>query len=88
MNRPYVWRRDFIAAKFIERRILEEAHGRPGFVFAGRTDEAIRKTRIREAIVELGIADNIIGTVAGKPETFRQCFERHYREPLRLPVSA
>ena len=88
MNRPYVWRRDFTAAKFIERRIVEEARGRPGFVFAGRTDEAERKRRIREAIVDLGIADNIIGTVTGKPETFRACFERHYREPLRKPVSA
>lgn len=83
MNRPYVWRRDFIAAKFIERRILEEAHGRPGFVFAGRTDEAIRKTRIREAILDAGLDQAIIGrSPSGKAETYSACFARFYGEPL------
>jgi hypothetical protein len=90
MNNHYVWRRDFTAVRFIEACIVKAARGRPGFspgfIFAGHTDECERKNRIRAAIIELGLADSIIGTVAGKPETYRACFERHYHESL-WPIS-
>jgi hypothetical protein len=42
-----------------------------------------RKQRVREAIIESGKEFVIIGAAPnGKPETYAQCFERHYREPL------
>lgn len=55
-----------------------------GHVFAGVTDRELRKQRFREAILEgrdeLAIA---VRGPGGKPETFRELYERHYREPLR-----
>lgn len=68
--------RDLSAEAFFERR-LREYCGR-GFVFNGVTDTAERKRRIREAILEHELADEIIGSRGGVAETFREAFERHF----------
>lgn len=56
--------------------------GQFGHVFAGVTDPALRKQRIREAIREGALENVIAGNRAGKPELFRDCFARLYGEAL------
>lgn len=56
-----------------------------GEVFAGVTDRAIRRERIRRAILELNLELAIAGRnpETGKPETFAEVFGRLYSRPLR-----
>lgn len=55
--------------------------GQFGHVFAGVTDPALRKQRIREAIREGNHDHNIAGRRAdGKIETFAEVFNRLYGE--------
>lgn len=51
-------------------------------VFSGVTDTETRKARMREAILERGIADAICGKRGGNVETFRAVFQRIYSEAL------
>ena len=51
-------------------------------VFSGVTDIATRKARMREAILERGLADAICGKRGGNVETFRAVFQRIYSEAL------
>lgn len=53
-----------------------------GHVFSGVTDTATRKARMREAIIERGIAEAICGKRAGRVETFSATFQRIYGEAL------
>lgn len=72
---------DFDAEAYIVRRLKE--HGKQ--VFAGVTNPTIRKERIRTAIIEGKMDCAVIGkSQTGKSETYRQLFERHFREPLYL----
>ena len=71
--------KDFDAEAFIVRRLAD--HGRQ--VFTGVTDPAIRRERIRQAILDGKLEAAIIGkNAAGKAETYSQLFERLYGEPL------
>jgi hypothetical protein len=51
-------------------------------VFAGITDAAERKARIRSGIIGAGLATVICGTKERKPVTYAQAFERLYGEAL------
>lgn len=51
-------------------------------IFAGETDPAIRRERIRRAIVNAELGDTPLGKHAGKIENYAQAFERLYGEPL------
>lgn len=54
-------------------------------IFAGASDHAIRRERIRAAIVEKGLAPVIVGRARdGKPLTYSQAFERLYGTPLHV----
>ncbi len=64
------------ADAYFARRLSE--HVGRGFVFAGVTDSAERRERIRKAIIDHRLSDVIIGSVNGKPQTYRQAFERAY----------
>ncbi len=56
-------------------------------ILAGATDEAMRRERIRSAIIECHLDQTIIGkSPSGKTATYAQCFERFYGEPLNPPV--
>lgn len=61
-----------------------------GEVFEGVTDRELRRERIHSAILKLGLELAIAGRnpETGKPENFRETFERAFREPLRLEVNA
>lgn len=57
-----------------------------GGVFEGITDPALRRERIRSAIVEQHLELAIIGKGrGGKAETFSQAFERLYGQRLARP---
>jgi hypothetical protein len=47
-------------------------------VFDGDTTPEIRRQRIREVIIEQQLPSVVIGRSAGRPETYRQVFERIY----------
>lgn len=53
-------------------------------IFDGLTDTLARKERIRQAVVEHGLADRPAGKANedGKPMTWRKLFERLYGERL------
>ena len=58
------------------------------FLFAiGFTNSEIRRERIREKILELGLADERLGNRAGQDETWRQAFERIYQHNLETGES-
>lgn len=61
------------------------------FLFLGYTDAAIRRERIREAILSRTLGDKRLGTNRdGVDETFRQAFERIYQHDLKTgdPIHA
>lgn len=70
----------FDAEEFFVKRLTD--HRRE--IHAGVTDPATRKQRIREAILAGGLDCTIIGRnpATKKPETYSQCYERIYGEPL------
>lgn len=69
----------FDAEAYFAKRLAD--HGKR--VFEGTTDPALRKARIRQAIIDSAMDCTIIGkNAAGKPETYQQAFERHFGEPL------
>ena len=45
-------------------------------------DAALRKERIRAAILANGLSSVLIGQHGGKPETYAGCFRRLYGEAL------
>mgnify|MGYP001182255418 CR=1 FL=1 len=51
-------------------------------LFAGVTTEAERKRRVRQRIIDLGLADAEAGKRDGQPETWRALFARVFHEPL------
>ena len=51
-------------------------------VFAGDTTPAVRRERMRAAILEHCLSAVIAGSRQRKPETYAQVFERLYGEPL------
>jgi hypothetical protein len=51
-------------------------------LFNGVTDAAERKRRLRQAILDRGVADIRCGSDKGRALTYRQAFERIYGEPL------
>ena len=54
-----------------------------GHVFQGVTDSALRRQRIREAILEGGLDQVVCGkNPTGKTETFGQVYERLFGEPI------
>lgn len=74
-------RDDYTAEAYFERRI--RAFGGPGFVLGGVTrNSSERKELIRRGILGVRLSEAIMGNFNGKPETFRQAFERHYGEKL------
>ncbi len=67
------------AESYIARRLGE--HG--ARIFDGDTTELSRKERIRAAILEANLNAKNIGTRPdGRRETYAECFERFYGEPL------
>jgi hypothetical protein len=71
--------KEFDAEVLFAKRLAD--HGKR--VFEGTTDPALRKARIRQAILDSNMDCTIIRTDAkGKPETYAQLFERHFNEPL------
>lgn len=50
---------------------------------AGVTTREIRRDRIRAVILDRGLADRVAGTAKGRPETWREIYERVYRSPLQ-----
>ena len=60
-------------------------------IFAGLTDPAIRRERIRAAIIEHNLAAVVLGRGAdGKPENYEVVFKRLYGQPLKAahePIS-
>lgn len=53
-------------------------------IFTGDTDPAVRKERIRRAIVNAELQSVILGkNAAGKTENYTEAFERLYGEPLK-----
>ncbi len=74
---------DLTAEAWLIRRLGN--HGR--HVEDGVTDVAIRRERIRAALLEGGLEVVVVGRGAsGKPETYAQVFGRLYGEPLERPV--
>jgi hypothetical protein len=72
--------KDFDIEEFLVKRLAE--HRRQ--ISAGVTDPALRRERIRTAIIEAGLECVIVGRApGGRPETYAQAFERYYREPLQ-----
>ena len=77
--------RDFSAEAFFVRRLKE--HGRQ--VFAGVTDPATRRERIRKAILDAKLDQTIIGrSPGGKAETYAAAFARYYGTPLHAEQTA
>lgn len=72
--------KDFDVEQFFVRRL----HDHRRKIDAGITDPDERRERIRFAIIEGHLDCAIIGRHprTKKPETYGQCFERHYGEPL------
>lgn len=71
--------KDFDIEAFFVARLAQ--HGKS--ITIGNVDRAIRKERIRQAIIDAEFNFSIIGrNPAGKSETYSQCFERFYGEPL------
>lgn len=71
--------KQFDVEMYFARRLAD--HGKR--IFDGLADPAIRKDRIRAAILEARMDCTIIGrTPTGKPETYAASFERFYGEPL------
>jgi hypothetical protein len=64
---------------WLAKRMLD--HRGPD-VFDGTTDSTVRKTRLREAIVQGGLSCVVIGAKNGKPVSWRQAFEALYNEKL------
>ncbi len=52
-------------------------------IFAGATNREIRRARARAIILEHDLAARRI--VSHQPDTYADCFERLYREPLVVP---
>lgn len=64
---------------YLAKRLGDHGAG----VFTGLTDPAIRRERIRAAILEHGLELVILGRGKDKkPESYAQVFERLYGEPL------
>ncbi len=72
--------RDVSVEAYFERRLRE--HCGLGYVFDGITDPSVRKERIRRGILDHELGAAIIGRRGAKSETYRQAFERHFREKL------
>lgn len=51
-------------------------------LYAGVTDGAIRRDRIRDRILELGWENKKAGYYRELPQTFGECFERAFGIPL------
>lgn len=51
-------------------------------LFDGITTDDERRERIRQRILDSGIADEIAGNRGGRPETFRSLFRRLYEVEL------
>jgi hypothetical protein len=51
-------------------------------IFEGLTDIAVRRERFRRVILNAGLGPVIVGRHDGKPETYTECFERLFGEPL------
>ena len=52
-------------------------------IFAGITDTSTRRERMRKAVLDNGLAQTTIGRRNGREETFEDCFERLFSEPLQ-----
>lgn len=77
--------KSFDAEEFFVKRLRD--HRRT--IHAGVTDTTTRKERIRAAILAGHLDCVIIGrNAAGKPETYSECFARHYGEPLAPKTKA
>lgn len=70
------------AEEWLARRCDDFTAGVYAEVFSGVTDTETRKARMREAILERGLADAICGKRGGNVETFRAVFQRIYSEAL------
>ena len=70
------------AEEWLARRCDDFTAGVYAEVFSGVTDTETRKARMREAIRSRGLAEAICGKRGGRVETFRETFERVYREAL------
>lgn len=70
------------AEEWLARRCDDFTVGVYAEVFSGVTDTETRKARMREAILERGLADAICGKRGGNVETFRAVFQRIYSEAL------
>lgn len=80
MSAPAV---DLASEAWLIRRLGE--HGR--HIEDGVTDVAIRRERIRAAILEGGLEAVVAGRgSSGKPETYAEVFARLYGELLGRPV--
>jgi hypothetical protein len=75
--------KDFDAELYFARRLAEHRCR----AFEGVTTPEITRERIRAAILEAKLDQGIIGrnSLTKKPETYAQCFERHFGEPLIAP---
>lgn len=51
-------------------------------IFAGDTNPALRKQRLREAIKSCGLESVVIGSKKGKPMNWRDAFQSLYGEAL------
>ncbi len=51
-------------------------------VFQGLTTREDRMQRIRSAITSNQLSSVVVGKKDGKPETYAECFQRLYGEPL------
>ena len=73
---------DLHADVWLAQRIASEARREwvelVARVCSGTTDAAVRRERLREAIVEFRLADEPLGKFNGVRETFGQYFLRHY----------
>lgn len=53
-------------------------------LFDGLTDSDSRMEAARKAILANGMAAVVIGSYAGKPETYAGCFARAFGQPLEV----
>ncbi len=74
---------DLTSERWLIRRLGD--HGR--HIEDGVTDVAVRRERIRAAILEAGLEAVVAGRgSSGKPETYAQVFGRLYGEQLGRPL--